>query len=210
MQIKIDSGIPQKTLWGLHSNAFRQRFNKMSGMAAFVVPLQRKKPIGTMKKLHIILLLAVAVVIAGLLTMMKDLTTYDTIASARGKEGKYVHLIAKLDKTRPVEYDPVKDPNYLSFYALDSLGGQTRVVYRNSKPTEFEHSERIVLKGKMRGDVFECNEILLKCPSKYKDDPTQQMKKLEDAGTAPATSGIEKSDPSVQTTAEPAVATATK
>jgi cytochrome c-type biogenesis protein CcmE len=163
-----------------------------------------------MKKLHIILLLAVAVVIAGLLTMMKDLTTYDTIASARGKEGKYVHLIAKLDKTRPVEYDPVKDPNYLSFYALDSLGGQTRVVYRNSKPTEFEHSERIVLKGKMRGDVFECNEILLKCPSKYKDDPTQQMKNLEGAGAAPATSGIEKADPAGQTIAEPAVAAATE
>jgi cytochrome c-type biogenesis protein CcmE len=163
-----------------------------------------------MKKLHIILLVAVAIVIAGLLTMMKDLTTYDTIASARGKEGKYVHLIAKLDKTRPVEYDPVKDPNYLSFYALDSLGGQTRVVYRNSKPTEFEHSERIVLKGKMRGDVFECNEILLKCPSKYKDDPTRQMKNLEGEGAPPATSGTEKTEPVVQPNAAPVVAAATE
>jgi cytochrome c-type biogenesis protein CcmE len=147
-----------------------------------------------MKKVHIIILGAVAVVIAGLLTMMKDLTTYDTIASARGKEGKYVHLIAKLDKSRPVEYDPIKDPNYLSFYALDSLGGETRVVYRNAKPTEFEHSERIVLKGKMKGDVFECQEILLKCPSKYKDDPTQQMKKLE--GQESAASGISSPHPS--------------
>lgn len=137
-----------------------------------------------MKKLHIIILGAIAVVIAGLLTMMKDLTTYDSIASARSKEGKYVHLIAKLDKTQPVEYDPIKDPNYLSFYALDSLGGKTRVVYRNAKPTEFEHSERIVLKGKMQGEVFECNEILLKCPSKYKDDPTQQMKMLDTASAA--------------------------
>jgi cytochrome c-type biogenesis protein CcmE len=140
-----------------------------------------------MKKLHIIILLAVAVVIAGLLTMMKDLTTYDSIASARNKEGKYVHLIAKLDKSKPIVYDPVKDPNFLSFYALDSLGGATRVVYRNAKPSEFEHSERIVLKGTMQGDVFECREILLKCPSKYKDDPTQQMKKLE-GETAPAAS----------------------
>jgi cytochrome c-type biogenesis protein CcmE len=134
-----------------------------------------------MKKIHIIILGAVAVIIAGLLTMMKDLTTYDSIASARQKEGKFVHLIAKLDKTQPIEYDPVKDPNYLSFYALDSLGNNTRVVYLNSKPTEFEHSERIVLKGQMKGDVFECKEILLKCPSKYKDDPTQQKKNLEQA-----------------------------
>jgi cytochrome c-type biogenesis protein CcmE len=108
--------------------------------------------------------------------MMKDLTTYDSITSARSKEGKFVHLIARLDKSRPIEYDPVKDPNYLAFYAVDSVGSETKVIYRNSKPTEFEHSERIVLKGKMQGDVFECKEILLKCPSKYKDDPSQFQK----------------------------------
>ena len=132
-----------------------------------------------MKKLHIVILGAIAIVIAGLLTMMQDISTYDSIASARKKEGKYVHLIAKLDKESPVEYDPLKDPNYLSFYALDSLGSKTKVVYLNAKPTEFENSERSVLKGKMKGEVFECQEILLKCPSKYKDDPNQQMKQLE-------------------------------
>jgi cytochrome c-type biogenesis protein CcmE len=129
-----------------------------------------------MKKTHIILLIAVAVVIAGLLTMMKDLSTYDTIASARKKEGRFVHLITRLDKSAPVVYDPVKDPNYLSFHAVDSLGGRTRVVYLNAKPTDFERSERIVMKGRMKGEIFECNEIVLKCPSKYKDDPSGQMK----------------------------------
>ena len=152
--------------------------------------------LSNMKKIHLIILGAIAVIIAGLLTMMKDLTTYDSIASARQKEGKFVHLIARLDKTQPIEYDPVKDPNYLSFYALDSLGNNTRVVYLNSKPTEFEHSERIVLKGKMKGDVFECKEILLKCPSKYKDDPAQQRKNLEQASgeqVARPVSSVEKS-----------------
>lgn len=134
-----------------------------------------------MKKTHIILLIAVAVVIAGLLTMMKDLSTYDTIASARKKEGRFVHLITRLDKSAPVVYDPVKDPNFLSFHALDSLGGRTRVVYRNAKPTDFERSERIVMKGRMNGEVFECNEIVLKCPSKYKDDPSGQMKAYDSA-----------------------------
>jgi cytochrome c-type biogenesis protein CcmE len=131
-----------------------------------------------MKKIHIVILIIVAGAIAGLLTLTGDLTTYDSIASAKRKEGKYVHLIARLDKSKPVEYDPVKDPNYLSFYAVDSLGSETRVVYRNSKPTELEHSDRIVLKGQMNGDVFECKEILLKCPSKYKDDPAQQLKNI--------------------------------
>lgn len=121
----------------------------------------------------------IAVAIAYMLvTMSKDLTTYDTIASARQKQGKYIHLIAKLDRSKDVQYDPIADPNYLAFYAIDSLGGQTKVVYHSTKPPELEMSERIVLKGKMNGEVFECKEILLKCPSKYKDDPAHQEKEL--------------------------------
>ena len=70
-----------------------------------------------MKKIHIVILIIVAGAIAGLLTLTGDLTTYDSIESAKRKEGKYVHLIAKLDKSKPIQYDPVKDPNFLSFYA---------------------------------------------------------------------------------------------
>ena len=139
-----------------------------------------------MKRIQIIVLVAIAAVVACLMIFMKDLSTYDSIASAKSKPGKFVHLIAKLDRTRPVEYDPVKDPNFVSFYAIDSMGSETRVIYRNAKPTELEHSERVVLKGKMNGDVFECKEILLKCPSKYKDDSKRQQKSLEEAAAQPA------------------------
>ena len=123
-----------------------------------------------MKKTHILMLVGIAFAIGALLLISVDFSTYDTIDSARKKQGKFVHLIAKLDKTIPLDYDPAKDPNYLSFTATDSLGGITKVVYHNTKPADLEQSERVVLKGKMQGDVFECKEILLKCPSKYKDD----------------------------------------
>jgi len=129
-----------------------------------------------MKKTHIILLVFIAVAIGGLLMFSVDFSTYDTIASAKEKQGKYVHLIAKLDKSVPIDYDPANNPNYLSFTAVDSLGGTAKVIYHNTKPTELEQSERVVLKGKMKGDVFECSEILLKCPSKYKDDKKQLEK----------------------------------
>jgi len=129
-----------------------------------------------MKRTHIIILVAIAIAIGGLLMLSADFSTYDTISSAKQKQGKFVHLIAKLDKSVPLDYDPAKNPNYLSFTATDSLGGSTKVVYHNTKPTELEHSERIVLKGKMQGEVFECSEILLKCPSKYKDDKKQLEK----------------------------------
>jgi cytochrome c-type biogenesis protein CcmE len=122
-----------------------------------------------MKKMHILGLVLIAIVIAALLSLLDDLSTYDSVESARKKEGKFVHLIAKLDTSKPVIYDPIKDPNYLAFTAIDSLGSSTSVVYKNAKPTDFEKSQRIVMKGSMQGDVFQCNEIVMKCPSKYKE-----------------------------------------
>jgi cytochrome c-type biogenesis protein CcmE len=134
-----------------------------------------------MKKTHIIMLVGIAATIVALIVFSAgDFSTYDTILSAQQKQGKFVHLIAKLDKTQPVEYDAINNPNYLAFYAVDSLGGKTKVVYHNSKPGDLEKSERIVLKGKMENNVFECKDILLKCPSKYKDDKKELEKTLTD------------------------------
>jgi len=124
-----------------------------------------------MKKTHIIALVLIAVAIAALISFMGDVTTYETIASAKQKPGKFVNLIAKMDKNQPLNYDPVKNPNYLEFTAIDTLGNSIQVVYRNTKPTDMEKSERLVLKGKVEDDKFQCKDILLKCPSKYKDDP---------------------------------------
>jgi cytochrome c-type biogenesis protein CcmE len=143
-----------------------------------------------MKKTHIFILVGIAVAIVALIIFgfpSSDFSTYDTISSARNKQGKYVHLIAQLDKSQPIQYDPIKDPNYLTFSIVDSLGSQTKVVYHNSKPTELEKSERVVLQGKMQGDVFECKSITLKCPSKYKDD----KKQLEKTVTGTETSNTE-------------------
>ena len=134
-----------------------------------------------MKKTHIALLVVIAVAIGALIMMSVDFSTYDTIGSAKQKQGKFVHLIARLDKSVPLDYDPAKNPNYLSFTAVDSLGARAKVVYLNTKPAELEHSERIVLKGKMQGDVFQCSDILLKCPSKYKDDKKQLEKTVNEA-----------------------------
>jgi cytochrome c-type biogenesis protein CcmE len=124
-----------------------------------------------MKKTHIILLVLIAISIVVLISYTGDLSSYETIASAKQKEGKFVNLIVKMDKTAPVNYDPVKDPNLLQFHVQDSLGGKISVVYHNTMPTDMEKSERLVLKGKVQGDHFECSTIVTKCPSKYKDNP---------------------------------------
>jgi cytochrome c-type biogenesis protein CcmE len=129
-----------------------------------------------MKKIHIVLLVLIVAAIAVLISFMPSsggLTTYESIADAKGMQGKVVHIVAKLDKSRPIEYDQVNNPNYLSFTAVDSLGGTVKVVYNNAKPDNLEHSDRLVMKGKMNGDLFECNNIMMKCPSKYSDDPNR-------------------------------------
>jgi len=129
-----------------------------------------------MKKTQIVLLVLIVAAIAGLISLMpksgvESMSSYESIASAKAKPGKFVHVVAKLDKSQPVDYDAVKNPNYLSFTAIDSVGGSVRVVYNSAKPDNLEHSDRLVMKGKMDGDHFACDEILMKCPSKYTDDP---------------------------------------
>jgi cytochrome c-type biogenesis protein CcmE len=125
-----------------------------------------------MKLSHIVILVVIAVVIGLLISTMTDLSTYDSIASARNKQGKFVHLIARLDtiEGKKIEYDALKDPNYLRFHVMDSLGNRSMVIYRKGQPpTDMEKSERMVLKGRMTDSAFLCEDILIKCPSKYKE-----------------------------------------
>ena len=147
-----------------------------------------------MKKTHIAMLVLIVVAITVLISFTGNLTTYETVASAKQKDGKFVNLIAKLDKSQPMEYDAAKDPNYLAFTAVDTLGGTVKVIYRNSKPTDMEKCERIVLKGKMQGDHFECKDILLKCPSKYKDDAAAATNVAQTAGESAANGGYTSAD----------------
>ena len=98
-----------------------------------------------MKKIHIVMLVAIAAVIAVLISMMGDLSTYETIASARQKQGKSVTVIAKLDRSVAnfIEYNPARDANFTALHVVDSLGNKARVEYHFEKPFDIEKSERI-------------------------------------------------------------------
>jgi cytochrome c-type biogenesis protein CcmE len=134
-----------------------------------------------MKKIHIILLVFIAAAIAVLISFLQTTTTYDTVDTAISKPGKFVHLMARWDQSEPIEYDAIKDPNYLAFTAVDTLGKKVRVIYHNPKPENFEISERLVLKGKYENGQFNCDNIQTKCPSKYKDDMKAAQKNVESA-----------------------------
>ena len=131
-----------------------------------------------MKKIHIILLILIVAALAGMSFFIKDLTTYETFSSAGEKNNKFVVVKVKLDKSTPVEYDQVKNPNLTTFYALDRDGKKSKVVYKNAKPTDIERSEGIDLNGYMRDGYFECTKLQMKCPSKNKNNMQQAEKNL--------------------------------
>lgn len=137
-----------------------------------------------MKKTHIILLILVIAGIVGMSFFIKDLTTQETFATAQKKNGRFVVIKAKLDKSVPIEYDAVKNPNLTVFYAVDKDGNRTKIVYSNAKITDMERSESLDLNGIMRDGYFECRTIQTKCPSKYKDDPKNVEKNLPTATTS--------------------------
>jgi hypothetical protein len=138
-----------------------------------------------MKKIHIILLVLIVGAIAVLVTFLNMAATYETIAGAKANPGKFVHVAAQLDTAVALEYDDIKDPNYLGFVAMDTSGERMKVIYRKGKIENLEISERIVLEGRYEKDHFECKRVQTKCPSKYKDDMKAAEKNIQ--GSAQST-----------------------
>jgi len=128
-----------------------------------------------MKTIHIIIILVLVIAIAVVITTISDSSTYSDFAEAAKSPGKELHIIGKLDRSKPLEYDARKDANHFSFYLIDSKGLVKQVNYHNAKPQDFEKSEKVVVVGSMKGDVFMASSLLLKCPSKYNDqkNPTK-------------------------------------
>ncbi|MFQ6015051.1 MAG: cytochrome c maturation protein CcmE [Anaerolineae bacterium] len=59
---------------------------------------------------------------------------------------------------------------------FDVVEGEQRlpVVYHDVVPDTFAQSESVVLEGKLGNDgVFQANNLLVKCPSKYEAEPGQ-------------------------------------
>lgn len=128
------------------------------------------KNVLVVKKANVLILILIATAIAVIVASFGKFSTYETFASASEKPGTVFHVVGFLDKDKTMEYDPVKDPNRFVFYAKDKKDNIHKVVFTGAKPTDFEKSEQLVMKGYMKGDEFHCGQIQMKCPSKYEND----------------------------------------
>ena len=122
-----------------------------------------------MKKTHIIGILVIAIAIGGIVTALMDANTYANFATADKNPGKEYHVAGRVDKEKEQVYEPKMDPNLFMFYMRDTLGVEKKVILHKSKPQDFDHSEQVVLIGRSKGEIFEADDILMKCPSKYND-----------------------------------------
>lgn len=133
-----------------------------------------------MKKSHIFILLIIASAIGIIITSAGDASQYVTykqaLTLAQSGEDDKVHVVGELTKNTQgeivgIEYDPLKDPNFLAFTLIDESKQKFRVVCYNPPPSmqDFKKSEKIVIIGKCKGQEFVASEILMKCPSKYEE-----------------------------------------
>ena len=130
-----------------------------------------------MNKYNIIAALLIIVSLAIFFSLSKDVSTYATFDEASSHQQR-VKIAGVLSKSKEMYYNPQENPNYFSFFLKDQNGEEKKVILLQGKPQDFDRSEQIVITGEMKGDEFVANEVLLKCPSKYKDEEIYMKKQI--------------------------------
>jgi cytochrome c-type biogenesis protein CcmE len=95
---------------------------------------------------------------------LKNSSPYVTIAQARQNGGSGLHLegdiIPSSVRTHSAEHK-------LTFDVRDVSGDVIGVDYTGAIPENFGEVHKLVAIGHMKGDTFESDKLLVKCPSKY-------------------------------------------
>jgi cytochrome c-type biogenesis protein CcmE len=135
-----------------------------------------------MKRIHIFGIIVIAIAIGIIITTAGDASTYVDFSTAEkmasdGNNSK-IHVVGKLKKDASgqivgMSYNPSIDANRFEFVLVDNNNLEKKVIYNDAKPQDFGKAEQVVIIGKMDGDIFKCDKVLLKCPSKYQDEKVE-------------------------------------
>lgn len=119
------------------------------------------------KKTHIILIILAVVVIGVIISTISDVSSYSDFEEAAQNPDREFHVIGKFNTMKPVELSMDTMERSFAFYMFDRKNIEKKVVFRGEKPQDIEKSEQVVIIGRMKDDIFNASNILLKCPSKY-------------------------------------------
>ncbi len=123
-----------------------------------------------MKKTHILALIVIALLVGFLVSSIYDSSTYASLSDAYENPDSEYHVVGVLDRSYPVEYNPLENAQLTKFKMVDNEGDTGLVYLQKSKPQDFERSENVVVIGKATAGVFHAKDILVKCPSKYNEE----------------------------------------
>ena len=121
------------------------------------------------KIMPILILMLMGGGIIMLISASKDMSTYSTFEQVK-RAGETAKVVGILAKDKPMYYNAEENPNLFRFYMTDQEGEVHEVTLNAPKPQDFELSEQVVATGSFIGDEFVASSILMKCPSKYKNE----------------------------------------
>ena len=122
-----------------------------------------------MKLMPLLIIALMAGGVVMLISASKDMSTYSTFAKVQ-RSGDPAKVVGMLSKDKPMYYNAEENPNLFTFYMKDQNGEEHKVALHAAKPQDFELSEQVVATGSFIGDDFVATSILMKCPSKYKNE----------------------------------------
>lgn len=100
-----------------------------------------------------------------------SISTYVNFEEAESRSVS--HVIGTWDNSEPHGFS--RESMQFSFHMKDQEGNSRRVVYPRPKPNNFEQATQLVVIGEMRNGIFHANEMLMKCPSKYNENPEFEL-----------------------------------
>ncbi len=105
---------------------------------------------------------------------MYYLTVDELLARGDAAYGEQVRLMGKV-ADGSVEKNP--DTNTLRFAVMGGDGTSLPVVYSGMVPDAFKQGADVVVEGSLtRGEAFQADSLLVKCPSKYEARPEDQAR----------------------------------
>ena len=122
-----------------------------------------------------IIIIAIAVMI--IIITAGDASTYVTFTEARKMAGegnnKKIHVVGQLKKDGDGNITGLQtsdDMLSVSFLMIDNDSTEQKVYYNEPMPLDLQRSEKVVVIGSYRENIFVADKILLKCPSKYQEE----------------------------------------
>ena len=128
-----------------------------------------------MKKIHILGLVIISIIIGVIISTITDSSTYTGFKVASENPDMEFQIVGVLNPNKEMSYNPEVNP-YFSFYLIDKDGKESKVLFKGSKPQDFERSDQVVLTGSYVDGEFMASKILLKCPSKYNNGGNVEVK----------------------------------